>query len=310
MKVLVTGGAGFIGSNLVDKLVMKNFEICIVDNLSTGRIDHVNPLVKFYNLDINSPILEEVFRCFRPDCVVHLAAQVDVSRSIKEPIFDQETNIRGTINILENCVKYDVKKIIYSSSAAIYGIPSTKKVQENHPTRPISFYGISKLVAEYYIGVYSQLYGIEYSILRYSNVFGPRQNHKGEAGVISIFINNAIRNKDLVIYGDGTQTRDFLYVDDVVNANIAAINSNKNGTYNISTCTSVSLNELVSSISSQINKPLNIIYRESRPGDIKSSCLDNNLAINDLNWKPSNRFDKGIKNTIEYYASTELEIYK
>ncbi|KKO55023.1 NAD-dependent epimerase/dehydratase family protein [Paenibacillus sp. DMB20] len=301
MRILVTGGAGFIGSNIADELLSQNHEVGVVDNLLTGKKENVNSKVTFYNIDINSPCLDKVFEVFNPEIVLHLAAQVNVALSIREPILDQEINIRGTLNLLENCKKYNVKRIVYSSSAAVYGTPLSNIIDENHPTNPISFYGISKLVPELYIRTFSKLYGIKYSILRYSNVFGPRQDHLGEAGVVAIFANQIINNMGITIFGDGEQTRDFIFVKDVVNANIAAINSEENGIFNISTKCSVTLNDMVRTMQNQVGKSTEIYYGDERVGDIKHSCLDNRLALQDLGWRPIYSMENGLKELFDYY---------
>ena len=190
MKIVVTGGAGFIGSNVVDELISNNHEVCVVDNLSTGKIDNLNDKARFYKYDItNADALKLIFKIGRPEVVYHFAAQIDVNTSLKKPAFDANVNIEGTINVLECCRKYEVKKIIYPSSAAVYGNPEYLPVDEKHPIEPISFYGISKHTPEHYIKTFCSLYGIKYTIFRYSNVYGIRQDPKGEGGVVSIFIN-------------------------------------------------------------------------------------------------------------------------
>ncbi|WNS42731.1 NAD-dependent epimerase/dehydratase family protein [Paenibacillus sp. MMS20-IR301] len=306
MRILVMGGAGFIGSNIVDQLLLENHEVGIVDNLLTGKKENINSKAIFFDMDLNSPMLERVFETFSPEVVLHLAAQVNVAKSIRDPLLDQEINIRGTVSVLEKCKKYNVRKIIYSSSAAVYGIPKNEIIDEDHPTDPISFYGISKLVPEYYIRTYSKLYGLQYSILRYSNVFGPRQDHMGEAGVISIFANQIINNKEITIFGNGEQTRDFIYVQDVVNANISAIHSEVDGIYNISTNCSITLNDLVRKMDIQSGKSTEIRYEDERMGDIQHSCLDNRAAIKALGWKPVYSIEYGLKETINYHAESSI----
>lgn len=302
MKILVTGGAGFIGSHIVDLLIENKHDVSIVDNLSTGRKENINKMAEFYCVDINSNGLEEVFQRVQPEVVIHHAAQIDVQKSIKSPTLDADINIVSTIKLLELCAKYSVMKIIYASSAAVYGIPQSLSIEENHSLSPISFYGISKLTPEYYIKVFSELNGIKYSILRYSNVYGIRQDPRGEGGVISIFLNRLLLNKPIVIYGDGDQTRDFIYVKDIAKANLAALESQDNSVINISTNKTVTINQLYNKMSSLMQKYINPVFENERPGDIKHSCLNNNKANNVLNWYPSYSLDQGLAETISYYT--------
>jgi len=297
----VTGGAGFIGSSIVDELISQNHEVGVLDNLTTGKKENINSLTEFFYMDINSPNLGMVFEKFNPEVVLHLAAQVNVALSMQQPILDQEVNIRGTLNLLEKCRKYSVERIVYSSSAAVYGTPTSSIIDENHVTRPISFYGISKLTPEFYIRAFSETYGLKYSILRYSNVFGPRQDHLGEAGVIAIFANQIINNLSVTIFGDGEQTRDFVFVKDVVNANIAAIKSENNGTFNISTGCFISLNNMIGIMQNLVGKTTEIYYEDERVGDIKHSCLDNTLALIKLGWHPLYSVEEGLKELFDYH---------
>lgn len=301
LRVLVTGGAGFIGSHLVELLLANEHEVYIIDNLVTGSVEHINQNAHFYKSDINSNKLEKVFKETRPEIVFHLAAQSNVSVSLSNPIFDETNNIQGTINILEMCRIYGVKKIVYSSSAAVYGKPHYNPINEEHITSPVSFYGASKLAPEYYIKIYSSLWGLEYTILRYANVYGPRQNFVGEGGVISIFINRILEGKPLIIYGTGYQTRDFVYVKDIINANLHAIDQGDNSTFNIGTGTAIHLNKLVSILSEITGKELNVTYEVERPGDISHSCLDNTNALSQLLWKPHYSLKAGLLETYKYY---------
>lgn len=303
MRIAVTGGAGFIGSNIVDELIRLGHQILIVDNLFTGKKENINKLAAFSQVDINSAELADVFADFQPEVVIHHAAQVSVSKSLVDPFLDQELNIRGTLNVLQSCVSSKVRKIIYASSAAVYGVPQYLPVDEQHSTVPTSFYGISKYVPEAYIKIYSELYGLDYTILRYANVYGPRQDHLGEGGVISIFINNVLENKMLSVFGDGLQTRDFVFVKDVVSANVAALHAGNGEIMNIGNNDQISLNELIDVISEVTSKPIQCKYSEPKPGDIKDSCLDNNKAIKVLGWIPEYSLEKGLKLTFDFYES-------
>jgi UDP-glucose 4-epimerase len=300
MKVLVTGGAGFIGSHIVDSLVARNYEVAVVDSFVTGHRSGVNKAVPYYEMDITENI-EEAFRPERPDCVIHLAAQNNVQQSFNDPVMDAKVNILGTVNILECCKKYQVKKIIYASSAAIYGNPKYLGVDEGHPIKPLSFYGISKYTPEQYIQVYASLTGMKYSILRYSNVYGVRQDALGEGGVIAVFMHKFLNRETPVIFGNGQQTRDFIYVADVAQANIAALTQGDDEIMNISTNTQTSINDLISVLNRSFGTSLEPIYREARDGDIMHNYLDNTKALKILSWKPEYRLDEGLRLTIDYY---------
>lgn len=301
MKVLVTGGAGFIGSHIVDLLIENGYEVVIVDNLSTGKKEFINKKAIFYKKDITDDDLYEIFEKEKPDYVIHQAAQIDVQKSIDNPVFDAKVNVLGTVNLLECCRKSGVKKVIYASSAAVYGNPEYLPIDEKHKVNPISYYGISKHTAEHYFEVYSQLYGLKYTILRYANVYGIRQDPKGEGGVISIFIDKMLKSERPIIFGDGNQTRDFVYVKDVAKANLLALEKGDNEVVNISTNKPTSINELVEIMNKIMNISLEPIYTEPRKGDIVHSYLDNKKALDVLGWKPEYSLEDGLKETIEYY---------
>lgn len=303
MKVLVTGGAGFIGSFIVEEVMNIGWEPIVVDDLSTGNLSFVPKSVPFYNIDIRSDTLEQVFRMHNPEVVIHQAAQVSVEFSTQQPLADCEINTLGTLNILKLCAKYKVSKLVYASSAAVYGSAKEMPLKEEHRILPISFYGQSKYSAEQYIHLFHQLYGLPYTILRYSNVYGMRQNMLGEAGVVSIFINQAIRNKEVIVYGDGSQTRDFIFVKDVAKANIQAVAFGGSGVFNISTNQPISLNELLAILQESIHQPLDITYTDSRAGDIKDSSLSFDKAREFLQWEPQTSFEIGLKETVAYYQN-------
>lgn len=303
-KVLVTGGAGFIGSHLVDRLIHEGCSVSIIDNLSTGSLDNVNKNAKFYEMDIRDSEISKVFEAERPEYVFHHAAQRDVKKSLEDPVSDSDVNIIGTVNILENCRRYDVYKHIYPSSAAVYGMPEYLPLDELHSINPISYYGISKYTPEQYIKVYSDLYGMKYTIFRYANVYGIRQDPKGEGGVVAIFMERLMKGKIPVIYGDGEQTRDFIYVDDIVEANIKALCYGDNETLNISTNIPVSINELYSLIKDMLEIEHDAEHAGERAGDIRYSCLDNSKAMKLLDWKPKYSIKEGLRKTIDYYAKS------
>lgn len=302
MKVLVTGGAGFIGSHIVDLLIENNHEVVIIDNLSTGNKKNINPKAKFYEADITCPDILNIFQQEKPDAVCHQAAQINLRTSVKEPIKDATINILGTINLLECARQTDVKKFVYaSSSGARYGNPASVPCDETHPIKPMSPYGISKHSAEHYVWLYSQLYDIDHNIVAYANVYGPRQDPKGEAGVISIFINAIKDNKECTIFGDGNQTRDYVYVKDVAMANLLALeNTTSSKNFNISTGVETSVNELFDKIKIIMGKGESI-HTDPVPGEVQKIALSYNLAQKELNWKPKTQLDQGLRQTIEFF---------
>lgn len=300
-RVLVTGGAGFIGSNLVDRLVLEGYKVSIIDNLSTGSINNINKNAKLYNIDIRDSGISRVFELEKPEYVFHHAAQIDVQKSLKDPVLDGAVNITGAVNVLENCRMYGVKKIVYASSAAVYGVPEYLPIDENHSVDPISYYGISKHTPEHYIKAYSGLYGLKYTIFRYANVYGIRQDPRGEGGVISIFLDMLLKGKTPIIFGDGEQTRDFIYVDDIVEANIKALDRGDNEIFNIGTNSTVTVNELYGLMKEILNIDYYANYGEQRSGDIRFSCLDNSKAVKHLGWEPGYSTKEGLRKTIDYY---------
>jgi UDP-glucose 4-epimerase len=301
MNVLVTGGAGFIGSNLVDALIEAGHQVTVVDNLSTGKREYVNRRADFQQMHIQDARLAEVFGASRPEVVFHLAAQINVQTSLEEPGLDADVNILGSIRVLELCRLYRVRKIIYPSSAAVYGDPLYLGIKEDHPIKPLSFYGISKYTPEPYIQVYADLYGLDYTILRYANVYGMRQDPKGEGGVISMFLNKMVNGVPPVIYGNGEQTRDFIYIKDVVSANLAAIDRGSRAVLNISTNRSTRIQELVVLMSRILGCSGTAIYQEGRPGDIEHSRLDHTEAVKQLDWRPAYSLLQGLTETSEFY---------
>lgn len=302
MKVLVTGGAGFIGSHIVDHLIKNKHEVVVVDNLTTGKEVNINSSSVFYRVDITDyESLEEVFNVEKPDYVMHHAAQVNIQNSIINPTFDADINIIGTINLLRCCVKFDTKKIIYASSAAVYGNPIYLGIDEDHSVQPLSFYGISKHTPEHYIKVFSELYNLKYTILRYSNAYGIRQDPKGEGGVVSIFVDKLLNKEQPIIFGDGLQTRDFVYVEDIALANLSAIHSGDGEIVNISINHPTSLIELLKMMNEICGTNIKPIYTEAKQGDIKESYLDNGKARRILSWEPIYSLHEGLRLTMEFY---------
>ncbi|PFP28945.1 UDP-glucose 4-epimerase [Bacillus sp. AFS073361] len=301
MKVLVTGGAGFIGSHVVDLLIQSGYEPIVVDNLRSGNKAFVPPNVRFIRMDISSPKIEAVFERERPDVVIHLAAQVDVASSIKNPVEDANQNILGTIRLLACSYKFNVKKFIFSSSCAVYGEKDDCSIKETFPVHPLSFYGISKYTSEQYIQAFHRLFQLPYTILRYANVYGPRQSSNGEGGVISIFLKKVLNGEAPYISGDGEQTRDFVYVKDVARANVLSIETGTNGIFNIGTNSKTSINQLYQIITSLTNSNLLPNPMPVREGDIRYSRLDNTEAVNLLSWKPNFDLQTGLNETLNYY---------
>lgn len=301
MQVLVTGGAGFIGSNIVDQLLAAGHNVIVVDNLSTGKKENLNSRAKFYQLDLRNEDLNEVFAENEITHVIHHAAQIDVQHSIKDPLFDAQNNILAALKLLEMCREYEVEKIIYASSAAVYGEPNYLPIDEEHPIKAMSAYGISKHTPEHYIKMYNQLYGLKYTILRYANVYGPRQDPKGEGGVVSIFVDQMLAEKRPQIFGDGEQTRDFIHVYDIVKANLLALSRGDNILVNISTASRDSVNDLVANLNEILPYNLEPIYEKARPGDIRHSSLANEEAKALLGWTPDYDFKAGLQQTVEYY---------
>lgn len=307
MKILVTGGAGFIGSHIVDRFVQEGFEVVVADNLSTGSRGNVNPAARFYRADIRGRWLERVFRRERPAIVCHHAAQMDVRRSVEDPVQDAEINIIGTLNVLRNALKYGARKVIFASSGgAVYGEPmGGVPASESHPVRPSSPYGISKAVGDEYLRYFFEAGGLEYVSLRYANVYGPRQNPLGEAGVVGIFARKMLMGEQPIINGNGRQTRDFIYVDDVVEANVAALNKAAHGVYNVGTGKETTINELFGLLAGLITASCREVHGPAKKGEQLSSSLDSTRIHRALDWEPKVPLKEGLARTVEFYRRTE-----
>jgi UDP-glucose 4-epimerase len=308
MKILITGGAGFIGSNIADYLIEKDTEVHIMDDLSTGFMENVNEKAKFHEMDIRS---EEAFKLISGggfDIVCHHAAQMDVRRSVREPLFDADVNIKGMINVLEASQKGGVKRIIYASTGgAVYGEPESIPVAEDHSINPICHYGISKHTAEHYLFLYRYLYGLDYVVLRYPNVYGPRQNPFGEAGVTAIFTLAYLTGNSPVINGDGMQQRDYVHVTDIARANWMAMDLSRNDIsgeiFNIGFGTGKSVIELDRIIRGYSGTELSPSFGPSLPEEILKIALDSTKAGEILGWKPEIKFEIGLKELVEYHRA-------
>ncbi|WP_405080389.1 NAD-dependent epimerase/dehydratase family protein [Paenibacillus chitinolyticus] len=307
MRVLVTGGAGFIGSHVVDQLIEEGHELTVIDNLSTGKLENINKQARFYKENIESDSLMKIMDDLKPEVVVHLAAQIDVQKSLMEPGVDADINIGGTINLLGACTKAGVKKLVYASSAAVYGDPVYLSVDESHPICPLSPYGISKYTPEQYIRVLAATTELNYTILRFANVYGTRQDPKGEGGVVSIFVDKLLKGESPKIYGDGEQTRDFIYVNDVARAVVSATKLGEKCIVNVSTNTATTINSLFLQMTNILNLDIKANYELPRQGDIIHSYLENKNALSLLDWTPKTSLYDGLNETLNYYKELHKE---
>jgi UDP-glucose 4-epimerase len=302
MKVLVTGGAGFIGSHLVDRLILEGHEVVVVDNLSTGKRRNLNRAARLVKLDIQSWRLERVFRNERPHMVMHLAAQMDVRKSVEDPMFDAQVNVLGTLNVLQQSIKHGVRKVVFSSSGgAIYGEQEIYPAPESHVTRPLSPYGVSKLCGEQYLSYYQRVNGLQIVSLRYANVYGPRQDPEGEAGVVAIFIQKLLNNEQAIVNGNGRQTRDFVYVEDVVEANLAAMGQDIQGTYNVGTGEETSVNDLLGILVRHTNSTCKEVHGPAKGGEQARSVIDSGKLRQELSWESRTELNEGLKRTVDYF---------
>lgn len=305
MKILVTGGAGFIGSTIVDEYVKLGHKVVIIDNLSSGKKKNINPRARFYKCDIGDAArVGRIFRKERFDVVTHHAAQIDVRRSVADPVFDARVNVLGTLVLLENCRAHGVKKVIFASSGGtIYGECGRIPPTELSPGRPLSPYGITKHCVEFYLKYYAALFGLKYTVLRYSNVYGPRQDPHGEAGVVAIFSQRILNNEEIKIFGDGKQLRDYVYVADVARANVLALTRGTNEIINIGTRKASSVNDLYRAMAAVTGYAKKPVYKPARPGELFRSFLDAGKARRVLGWQPRVSFSEGLLKTIEYFKT-------
>ncbi|MHB8337994.1 MAG: NAD-dependent epimerase/dehydratase family protein [Ignavibacteriaceae bacterium] len=302
MKILVTGGAGFIASQVSDAFIAEGNEVFVVDNLSTGFEKNINPNAKFIKADICDKKLIDLFEKEKFDVVNHHAAQMDVRRSVADPAFDANTNILGTINLLQSCIKTGVKKFMFASTGgAVYGEQKYFPADEAHITFPLSPYGISKLAVEKYLHFYHSQYQLNYSILRYANIYGPRQNPFGEAGVVAIFTSKLLKGEQPIINGSGEQTRDYVFVGDVVKANTLALKDETSDVYNIGTSIETNVNELFNILNKIIGKGQVEKHGPPASGEQMRSVITSDKLFGKFNWRPSTSLSEGLQKTVEYF---------
>lgn len=304
-KVLVTGGCGFIGSHTVDRLIEEKNEVVVIDNLSTGFIENLNKEVIFYNADVrDKEKISEIFKKHKFDFIFHFAAQINVRKGEEDPIFDVDVNICGLINLLEELKRNPPKKIIFSSTGGVmYGLTNIFPTPETVEPFPICIYGISKLTCEKLLYAYSKNYGIDFVALRYGNVYGPRQNYLSETGVIAIFISRIIEGKECIIFGDGEQTRDFIYIEDVVEANILFMKNNISGIFNVGTGIETTVNRIFEIIKENIGRDCKKIYAPPKKGELKRSCISIEKIKSITGWYPKYKIEEGIKKTINWFLN-------
>ena len=304
MKILVTGGAGFIGSNVVDAYVAAGHEVAVLDNLATGREENVNPTARLHRVDVRELAqVQAAVASFRPDVVNHHAAQSEVPKSVADPGYDAHVNVVGGLNVLRACVDNSVRKVIFSSTGgALYGEPDIVPAAEDHPIRPLSPYGTSKFAFEQYLGTFERTFGLRYTTLRYANVYGARQDFFAEEGrVVAIFASRMIEGKPVTIDGDGNQSRDLLHVGDVAAANLAALDRGDGGTYHISTGVPVTVNDVFRKLAILTEYKLEPRFGPSRKGDVYRIALDNRRAHDELGWEPRIQLEEGLRLTVDYF---------
>jgi UDP-glucose 4-epimerase len=304
MRILVTGGAGFIASHIADAFINEGHSVTILDNLSTGFEKNINPKAKFVKGDICDKEISSLFEKEKFDIVNHHAAQMDVRKSVADPAFDANTNIIGTLNLLQNSVKTGVKKFMFASTGgAVYGEQSYFPADESHPTSPLSPYGISKLAVEKYLYFYSVQYNLNYTVLRYANIYGPRQSPMGEAGVVAIFTSKLLKNEQPIINGPGTQTRDYVFVGDVVKANITTLNDGNSDIYNIGTGQETDVNQLFHMLNKITGNDMPEKHGPAAPGEQMRSVITSDKIFKKFNWKPSTPIETGLSKTVEFFRT-------
>jgi UDP-glucose 4-epimerase len=303
LKILVTGGAGFIASHLVDALVDRGDDVLVVDDLSTGDRRNLNPRARFFELDIRDPAAAELIHSERPQAISHHAAQMSVSRSVAEPVFDAEVNILGSLNLALAAIETGSRVVFSSTGGALYGDAAVIPTPETAPAWPVSPYGISKLSFEHYLFGLHQTRGLSYAALRYANVYGPRQNPHGEAGVVAIFCEGLLGKRPFKVHGDGTATRDYVHVEDVVRANLLAIDSEVCDHFNVGTGRQADTNTIYRLIAERMGMPAAVEHGPDRPGDLKASALDSTKIREDLGWKAAISLEEGIAGTVDWFLA-------
>jgi UDP-glucose 4-epimerase len=307
VRALVTGGAGFIGSTLVDALLGEGAEVSVVDDLSRGRREQVAAAAAFHRVDVVDDGFAAVVAATRPDVVFHLAAQIDVRRSVSDPVLDTRINVLGTVNVLDACVRAGVRRVVFASSGGVlYGDTDVLPTPETHPCAPASAYGAAKLAGESYGSVFAQVHGLEFVALRYANVYGPRQDPHGEAGVVAIFAERLLEGRDAVINGDGGQTRDYVYVDDVVAANLRAAQTPHLGAFNIGTGVACDVNELYAHTARAAGVSREPQHGPAKLGEQRRSVLDISRAATLLDWRPRMKLEEGLSQTVGWFASRRV----
>ena len=307
MNILVTGGAGFIGSHVVDAYINDNHNVVIVDDMSRGRKEFINPRATFHQISISDPQLANIIQKEGIKVISHHAAQISVSDSVKNPVKDAESNIIGTLQLLQNAVECRVDKFIFASTGgAIYGEQDYFPAREDHPQKPTSPYGLSKLSVEGYLKFYKEQYGLKSIIFRYGNVFGPRQNPNGEAGVVAIFNNRLLKGQAPIINGDGEQTRDYIFVRDVVNANLLALKLNGSDTFNVGTGQETSVNELTHLILEVAESNIDVQTSKKKIFEQRRSCLDYKKLKGSLNWSPKVSLKEGLSETFIFFKNNGI----
>lgn len=307
MKYLVTGGAGFIASHLVDELIKEKGKVLIIDNLSTGRKENINPKAKLYKCDIRDPKIVQIFKKEKPDIVFHFAAHIDARESVKNPIEDAEINILGSLNILENCRKFKVKKIIFASTGGeSYDNAKIIPTPESYPASPRSPYGVAKLSFEKYLDSYFKMYNLPFTIVRYGNVYGPRQNPDGGAGVVAIFTNKILKGEKIFIHGKGEQTKDYIFIDDAIKATIKASKKNFDGVINIATGRETSVVEIFNKLKKITGFKGEAVHIPLPVGVLKRGALNIKKAKKIINWQPRYNIDKGLKLTVDWFKRNQF----
>jgi UDP-glucose 4-epimerase len=302
MNILVTGGAGFIGSHIADAYIEAGHHVVIIDDLSTGHKKNVNPKATFHKLDIRNPALKELFLSEQFDIVNHQAARGNVRASMEDPMIYADVNVKGGINLLECCRQFGVKKIIYSSTGGcVYGELQYLPADEKHPIQPRDPYGASKASFELYLPVYKINYGLNYTILRYPNVYGPRQDPFGEAGVVSIFIGQMLRDIQAIINGDGEQQRDFVFVSDVAQANLLALDKGNGEVYNLGSGIGISINHIFNRLKEITNYSLKKVHGPPKLGEVRYCYLNADRVRRELGWIPQVNLDEGLQRTVEFF---------